>query len=151
MSHNARVNLRRVLTVLCLAAIVLMSIDWRLLRLPFISRTAAIREMVTYTDRAWPEYPRFLEGVRERTEPGDSIAIILPIRSWENGYSYGYYRASYFLAGREVLPVVQPGDRVVPQNIRDAKYIAAFGVRLRPPADVLWGSGRGTLLRLRPR
>ena len=143
-------NLRRVLIVVCLAAIVLMSLDWRLLRLPFISRTAAIREVVTDTDRGWRDYPRFLEGVREHTAPGDSIAILLPTRSWENGYFYGYYRASYFLAGREVLPVVQPGDMPVPQNIHDAKYVAAFGVGLRTPADVVWRSGRGTLLRLRP-
>jgi hypothetical protein len=152
MSHNTRaVNLRRALTVLCLAAIVVMSIEGRMLQLPFISRAAAVREMVTDTDRAWPDYPGFLEGVREHTKPGDSIALILPTMSWERGYFYGYYRASYFLAGREVLPLVEAGDRRLPQNFHDAKYIAVFGVRLRHPADVMWRSGRGALLRLRTR
>lgn len=152
MSHNTRaVNLRRVFTVLCLGAILVMSIESRLLQLPFISRAAAVREMVTDTDRAWPDYPRFLEGVREHTRPGDTIAIIVPARSWEGGYSYGYYRASYFLTGREVLPILEAGNRRLTENFRDAKYVAVFGVGLRRPADVVWRGGRGALLRLRPR
>jgi hypothetical protein len=146
MSHNTRaVNLRRAFTILCLAAIVVMSIDARMLQLPFSGRGVE-----NDPDRGWPDYPGFLDGVREHTNPGDTIAIILPTLSWERGYFYGYYRASYFLAGRAVLPVIEAGDRRLPQNIRDAKYVAVFGVGLRRPADVVWRSGRGALLRLRP-
>jgi hypothetical protein len=151
MRHNTRaVNLRRAFTILCLAVIVLMSTDARMLQLPFIGRGPAAR-MVKDPDRGWPDYPHFLEGVREHTNRGDSIAIILPTMSWEGGYFYGYYRASYFLAGREVLPLVEAGDKRLPQNFRDAKYIAIFGAGLRRPADVVWRNGRGALLRLRPR
>ncbi|MEA2328320.1 MAG: hypothetical protein QOE68_3279 [Thermoanaerobaculia bacterium] len=105
--------------------------------------------MATYPDRAWPDYPRFLQGVREHTQPGDTIAVIVPSMSWDGGYSYAYYRASYFLTGREVLPLVTPLDARLPQNFRVAKYVAVFGVGLRVPADVVWRSGRGALLRLR--
>jgi hypothetical protein len=107
--------------------------------------------MARYPDRYWPDYPLFLQGVREHTQPGDTIAIIVPRMSWDNGYSYAYYRASYFLTGREVLPLVTPQNGQLLQNYRGAKYIAIFGVGLRAPADVVWRSGRGALLRLRQR
>jgi hypothetical protein len=140
---------RRALTVLCLAAIVVLSVGSSLLELPFIDRAEALRTRVRNPDRAWPDYPVFLQGVREHTKPGDTIAIIVPALGWETGYSYAYYRASYFLTGREVLPVVTPDNARLPQNFRGAKYVAVFGVGLRVPADVVWRGGRGALLRLR--
>ncbi|HEX3579441.1 MAG TPA: hypothetical protein VHY33_12830, partial [Thermoanaerobaculia bacterium] len=59
--------------------------------------------------------------------------------------------ASYFLTGREVLPLVAPDGERLPHNFRAAKYIAVFGVGLRTPADVVWQGSRGALLRLRQR
>jgi hypothetical protein len=144
-------TLHRALTVLSLAAIVVSGVESRMLLLPFIDRGPSERAMERYTDRAWPDYPLFLQGVREHTRPGDTIAVIVPIMRWETGYSYAFYRASYFLTGREVLPLVAPDNERLPQNFRDAKYIAVFGVGLRVPADVVWRSGRGALLRLRQR
>jgi len=105
--------------------------------------------MAAFPDRVWPDYPRFLEGVREHTQPGDTIAVIVPAMRWEAGYSYAFYRASYFLTGREVLPLMTPHDERLAENYRAAKYVAVFGVSLRAPADVVWHSGRGALLRLR--
>lgn len=125
-----------------------MCVEARLLQMPFIDRTSFARAMAAYPDRLWPEYPRFLEGVREHTKPGDSIAVIVPGMGWDDGYSYAYYRASYFLTGREVLPLVTPENGRLMENFRGAKYIAAFGVRLRVPADVVWQSEHGALLRL---
>jgi hypothetical protein len=152
MSHNTPlVTLRRLLKILCLAAIVVLGVSSRLLRLPFIDRAPAARELARYPDHPWPDYPRFLEGVREHTKPGDSIAIIVPRMSWDGGYSYAYYRASYFLTGREVLPLLTPKNVRLQQNFRAAKYVAVFGVGLRAPADVVWRGGRGALLRLRQR
>jgi hypothetical protein len=144
-------TVRRILTILCLAAIVFLTVATRLLQLPFIDRTEAVRTLVRNPDRAWPDYPIFLEGVREHTSPGDSIAIIVPAMKWDGGYSYAYYRASYFLAGREVLPLITEQDARLMQNFRGAKYVAVFGVGLRTPADVVWRGSRGALLRLRPR
>jgi hypothetical protein len=143
------VTVRRALTFLCLAAIVVLGVASRLLELPFIDRGWAARTMARYPDRRWPDYPLFLEGVREHTKPGDTIGVIVPAMNWDGGYSYAYYRASYFLTGREVLPLVTADNRRVQQNFRAAKYIAVFGVGLRVPADVVWRSGRGALLRLR--
>ena len=142
-------TLGRALTILCLAAIVAMCVVTHLLQLPFVDRRPLSRAMATYPDRQWPQYPRFLEAVRAHTKPGDTIAVIVPAMGWDEGYSYAYYRASYFLAGREVLPLVTPENGRVPQNLRAAKYIAAFGVTLRVPADVVWQGERGALLRLR--
>ena len=179
-------TLRRALTIICLAAIVVLCVATRLLQLPFIDRRPASQAMAAYPDRQWPQYPRFLEGVRAggeiaqvvlvrlvridhahparaadmvrqrvlegvraHTKKGDTITLVVPAMGWDAGYSYAYYRASYFLAGREVLPLVTPENGRIPQNLRAAKYIAAFGVGLRVPADVVWQGEHGALLRLR--
>jgi hypothetical protein len=142
-------TLRRALSIVCLAAIVVFGVAARLLQLPFIDRGPAERTMTRYPDRVWPDYPRFLQGVRAHTKPGDTIAVVVPGMNWDNGYSYAYYRASYFLTGREVLPLVTPQNAPLQQNFRTAKYIAVFDAGLRVPADVVWQSGRGALLRLR--
>jgi hypothetical protein len=145
------VTLRRALTILGLAAIVVMCTATHLLQLPFVDRTPIARAMAARPDRQWPQYPRFLESVRAHTKPGDSIAVFVPAMGWDDGYSYAYYRASYFLTGREVLPLVTPENGRLPQNLLAARYIAAFGVRLRLPADVVWQGQDGALVRLRLR
>ncbi|MGH9420855.1 MAG: hypothetical protein ACRD3J_12835 [Thermoanaerobaculia bacterium] len=142
-------TVRRALTILCLAAIVLMRVDRRLLTLPFVDRAPMAKTMASYPEGRWPQFPRFMAEVRARTKAGDSIALVVPAREWDGGYSDAYYRASYLLAGREVLPVVNEQDEPVPQNLRSARYIAAIGVRFRLPAEVIWQGEGGALLRLR--
>jgi hypothetical protein len=143
------VTFRRALTILCLAAIVAMCVEARLLQLPFTDRKPLARALDGFYDRQWPQYPRFLADIRAHTKPGDTITVIVPAMGWDDGYSYAFYRASYYLTGREVLPLVTPENGRLPQNLLAAKYIAAFGVRLRVPADVVWQGDRGALLRLR--
>jgi hypothetical protein len=143
------VTVRRALTILGLAGIVVMCIEPRLLQMPFRDRAADARALTVFPDRFWPQYPRFLEGVRAHTKPGDSITVIVPAMGWDDGYSYAYYRASYFLTGREVLPLVTPENGRLPENLRAAKYVAAFGVRLRAPAEVVWAGEGGALVRVR--
>jgi hypothetical protein len=143
------VTVRRALNILALAAIVAMCIEPGLIRMPFIDRALYARELAAFPDRQWARYPQFLEGVHAHTRPGDTIAIVFPVMGWESGYSYAYYRASYFLPGREVLPLIDPQDRPLPQNFRGARYVAAFGATLRTPADIVWRGDGGTLLRLR--
>ena len=142
-------TLRRALTILCLAAIVAMSIGVRLMQVVFVDREPLARALDGFYDRQWPQYPHYLADLREHTKPGDTIAVVVPAMGWDDGYSYAYYRASYFLSGREVLPLVTPDNRRLPQNFLAAKYIAVFGVRLRVPADVIWQGDQGALLRLR--
>jgi hypothetical protein len=143
------VTLRRALTILCLAAIVATSIGARLLQVVFTDREPLARALDGFYDRQWPQYPHFLADLRQHTKRGDTIAVIVPAMGWDDGYSYAFYRASYFLTGREVLPLVTPDNRRLPRNFLAAKYIAVFGVRLRVPADVIWQGDQGALLRLR--
>ncbi len=140
--------LRSMLNALALAAIVAMCIQPSLLRLPFADRLPSEREMGELPDRQWPQYPRFLEGVRAHTLPGDTIAVVVPEMGWGDGYSYAYYRASYYLTGREVLPLVDSQDRRYPTNFRAARYVAAYGVTLREPAKVVWRGEGGSLVRI---
>jgi len=142
-------TLRRLLTILCLAALVALCIDIRLLQLPFIDRKPYSRALGVYPDRRWPQYPHFIDGVRAHTKPGDTITIVVPAMAWDDYYSYAYYRASYILTGREVLPLVTPQNERLPQNLAAARYVAAFGVTLRLPNDVIWKGEGGTLVRLR--
>ncbi|MEA2164657.1 MAG: hypothetical protein QOK37_2784 [Thermoanaerobaculia bacterium] len=141
-------SVRRAILGLSLAAIVAMCIEPGLLRMPFIDREPQAMAFARSADR-WPQYPRFLEGIRAHTQAGDTIAIVVPALEWERGYSYAYYRASYFLTGREVLPYLDPQNARLPENLHTARYVAAFGVSLRAPADVIWQGDGGALLRLR--
>jgi hypothetical protein len=93
-----------------------------------------------------PDFPAFLDDVRHATQRGDRVALLVPKRVWDDGYSYAYFRASYFLAGREVLPIFDEAGKVLPQNIARARYLAAW--RVPPPRNwrVVMSSHRGMLL-----
>lgn len=53
----------------------------------------------------------FLSEVRGRTKPGERVALLL---GWPaDGFSYGYWRAHYILAGRSVL---HPMNLFAPEN-----------------------------------
>jgi hypothetical protein len=139
---------RRIVAIGLFTGIFLLRIDRQLLTLPFIDRSALSEAFTERADRLWPQFPRFLAGVRERTANGDSIAIVVPNFDWDQGYSYAYYRSSYLLAGRIVLPVAMDDHKLHPENFRAAKYIAVWG-RPFPPSRraVVWTGEGGTLLR----
>jgi hypothetical protein len=94
----------------------------------------------------WPDYAEFLAEVRNHTATGDSIALLVPARRGTTDYSYAYFRASYDLAGREVLPVISDGT-VLRENIARAGYVAVWHGRTagmnRP---VVWRGHGGELL-----
>jgi hypothetical protein len=101
-------------------------------------------------DRQTPEYPRFLAEAAKRTERSSRVAILVPMRHWDGGYSYAYYRASYFLAGRQVLPLVWRKDEVLRDNIGKADYVAAWRMQLvAPQFEPVWQGEGGTLYRRR--
>jgi hypothetical protein len=104
-----------------------------------------------YFDQSSPEYPRFLTSVAAATPAGSRIAIFVPMRRWDEGYSYAYYRASYFLAGRDVLPVVWRDDRLIAQNVERAEYIASWNMKVGAKGfqPILKAHG-GTLYRRAP-
>ena len=135
---------------LCLFVILAVaSIDPILVALPFTNLKKLQRFLTEVRpDREWyPEYPAFLEGVREHTQPGDTIALIVPGMKWDYGYSYAYYRASYFLTGREVLPLVRSDDAQLRQNYGRAKYVAAWQTKVADTKRrVAWAGHHGVLL-----
>lgn len=139
---------RRALALAALTVIVLLRLEPQLLRLPFINREFLARGLTAYPDRLAPQYARFLRAVRDQTRDGDSIVIVVPMVRWDDGYAYAYYRASYFLAGREVLPLVTSDDRAHEDNFNAARYVAAWRWNV-PPAkhEVVWRGEGGTLLR----
>ena len=93
------------------------------------------------------EYETFLAGVRQHTEGGDSIALLLPTQSWDNGYAYAFYRASYVLSGREVLPVIGPGDSLHVENVRNASHVAVWRIRTQgQERPTICGRGGAELL-----
>ena len=98
-------------------------------------------------DRRTPDYPAFLAEVARRTEPDQSIAVVVPMRHWNGGYSYAYYRASYFLAGRRVVPIVDENDRLHPERLQEADFIAVWRVPEFAGPDVVWQGHGGTLFR----
>jgi hypothetical protein len=141
------VSPRRDLSLIILAALVATRIEPRLLTVP-LRRAQFARAYTAFADRFWPEYPRFLEGVRAHTSPGDTIALVVPTFDWDRGYSYAYYRASYFRTGREVLPLSDRENHLQPANFRNARLIAAWRKPL-PQAHftVVWSGNGGVLLR----
>lgn len=137
-------SVRRVLAAGALIALVALHFDTSLAVFPFLNRKAFHRAFTAQPDRGWEEYPRFLEGVLAHTRPGDRIAVIVPGMKWDDGYSYAYYRASYFLTGREVLPLIYY-DKPVRENLGRADYLAIWHAQ-EPRAHVVWRGDGGVLL-----
>jgi hypothetical protein len=94
--------------------------------------------------RKLPGFRRLLLDADRSTPRGARIAIALPYSEWEGGYGYGYYRASFLLPGKQVVPLLPPS------NIRVADYVLAW--HARPSIDgfvPLWTTADGTLLKRR--
>jgi len=138
--------MRRALSLAAFAAIVVASIDPILLRFPFYRRAALAPVFERYADRMWLPYAAFLRGVREHTTNGQTIAVLVPTLDWDRGYSYAYYRASYFLAGREVLPLADEARRVHPENLQRAQFVASWRAAI-PRGTVVWSGDGGVLVR----
>ncbi len=140
--------IRRILALITFNIILALRIEPQFLQLPFLDGRPLAATFTTRPDRLWPQFPRFLQGVRARTQSGDSIALVAPTLDWENGYSYAYYRASYFLTGREVLPLSGSDGRLHPENYQRAAYVAIWGRELPPGRKtIVWQGEGGALLR----
>jgi hypothetical protein len=99
-----------------------------------------------------PGLKSFLEGVDAHTRPRARIAIRVPFRQWEGGYGYAYYRASYLLPGKQVVPLLAlHEDRVVFSNLGQADYLASYGERIEAPGfESCWQDAHGVLLKASP-
>lgn len=96
-------------------------------------------------DEGWGDYPEFLAAIRDTTHNGDTIALLVPVRRGSNDYSYAYFRASYLLAGREILPVIDDNGRIIANNIRDARFVATWHGHLGSDRPLLWRAHGGEL------
>ena len=106
------------------------SIRWIFFQIYTADRAALSYDFSIDPDRGTQEYPHFLADVVRWTKPGDRIAIFVPMRKWDDGYSYAYYRASFILAGREVIPVVWTDDRLLRENAQRADYFAVWEMNI---------------------
>jgi hypothetical protein len=122
---------------------------------PFYLRIFAIdraREEATFAElpfRKMPGLKSFLEGVDAHTPPRARIAIWVPFRQWEGGYGYAFYRASYLLPGKQVVPLLAlHEDRVDFSKLARADYLASYGQRIDAPGfESCWQDAHGVLLK----
>jgi hypothetical protein len=137
---------RRAFAAVALAAVVATRVEPAYLEM-IVDREAHAKSFVAIVDARWPRYAQFMSEVRARTSPGDTVAIVIADSEPREAYPLAYYRASYLLAGREVLPVIDPqAGTAIPQNRAAARYVAAFGES--PPAgELVWKGEGGALYR----
>jgi hypothetical protein len=141
---------QRILAALLFALILFGGLTPTLLRLPFRERGSLAAAFEALPDRFAPEYPHFLREVARRTSRGEAVAVMVPWRHWNDGYAYGYYRASYFLSGRRVIPLVDPDDTVHLQRVAEADWILSWQMPLPPDRfEVAWEGHGGLLARVR--
>lgn len=136
----------RIVAAVAFLALVLLGVEPTLIRLTFVNREPLRKTMERAADRGWyPDYPLFLEGVRAHTPRGARIAVVVPVKSWEAGYDYAFYRANYYLTGRDILPVLTQDNRPFPDGVLRADYVALWGMKPRGGREVWRGNG-GVLL-----
>lgn len=140
--------LRKIIAAGALIALLALRVEPKLWQFPFGDRALLNAYFVDQADHHWAMYVRFLKGVRERTPRGAKIIFVVPTMSWDDGYSYAYYRANYFLSGREVLPLVWMDDSTHSENLRAAEYLGLWRVEMpRTNARVVWQGEGGVLLK----
>jgi hypothetical protein len=139
---------RRLAAVAVFALLFLGGIQPFFPKLLFRDNSALAESLARMPDAQAPGYPEFLARVRAATKNGDAILIIVPMRHWDEGYSYAYYRASYFLAGRRTVPMVNAEDALLRDNIAKADYVASWRVSAQLPGlETAWKTDDGMLLR----
>ncbi len=138
----------RVVYAILLAAMIVGGFQPFFFRVLFADRAAAARELAAGPDRAFPGYAAFVRQARARIPPGARVAILVPMRRWDGGYAYAYYRASYILTSREVIPLVDPEDAAHLDRLARADYVAAWRMAPRLPHFApAWSGDGGILLR----
>jgi hypothetical protein len=139
---------RRALYALFFATMIVAGFGTELLRVFFLDREAQAASLAVGPDRAAPGYAAFLREVRARTPEGARVALVVPMRSWSGGYEYAYYRASYFLTSREVIPLVEPDGSAHLDRVAGATHVAVWGMAPRVPGfEAQWSGSGGALLR----
>lgn len=148
---TAKVDLRRVLALAAFAAMAIGLFEPHYWKLYAANRRALLAYYTELQYSRMPGFRPFLEEVRARVPEGSSVAIWVPYRQWYGGYSYAWHRAKYVLAGRDVVPLIDSGDRILSDNLKRATFIAAW--HGEPQLDgfkPVWRTREGTLARRAP-
>ena len=91
----------------------------------FVDRSRWGKHLDGWPDRFAPGYRRLLLEAERIVPAGSRVAILFPSLEWERGYSYAYYRAQYFLAGRIVIPLAwTDGPRT--GRLSEAEYVVVY-------------------------
>ncbi|MBW3670481.1 MAG: hypothetical protein KY432_02280 [Acidobacteria bacterium] len=140
----------RIVSGLVLALLLTASFQVDYLRVLGVDRSSLASRIDHLRFGKLPEIRAFLHEVARRTEPGDSIALVIPASDWNRGYEYAFYRAAYVAAGRTVLPVMTPAGNPIPQNMETADFVAAWRVSLDETRfEIIWQGEGGVLARSR--
>jgi hypothetical protein len=137
----------RIAAIVLFVAITVLSIDFRMIAEVIAACDVLRANLNKRADRVAGFVP-FLEGVRARTRNGDSIALIVSAPN-VGLYRYGFFRASYILAGRSVVPMVDERGAFRTAAVRQARYLAIFRLQYAGAGSVVWRSEAGELVRQR--
>ncbi|HJQ41262.1 MAG TPA: hypothetical protein VKB93_29330 [Thermoanaerobaculia bacterium] len=99
--------------------------------------------------RKVPGLRRMLVEVDRRTPKGARVLLATPHRAGEGGYRYAYARAQFLLAGRQLVPLLEPfTEKRVPLQLQSVDYIACWHECATPNGfQIIWKSDDGVLLR----
>jgi len=114
----------------------------------FAGRAGFAVHLEAWPDRRAPGYRELLEEADRRLPASARVAVLYSPREWAEGYSYAYYRAQYFLAGRIVIPLAWT-DRARFERLEEAEYVVAYRSTLPQGAawESLFSTPEGAILR----
>lgn len=111
-------------------------------------RSARVAAYQKERDGNDPPYVAFLQRVREATEPGTTIALVVPSKPARTRQWY-VHRAEWELAGRVVTPVIDPRDGTPLEAAGEADLLLAWreDPGLTRPPEILLENRAGILAR----
>ena len=135
-----------------LAAMVFGSFEPYYLRIYRVDGAALRAQWTELPYRKVPGLRQLLLEVARRTPPGARILIATPHRPGLGGYRYAFERSHFILAGRELVPLLDPAnEKRIPLRLESVDYIACWH-ECTPPRgfNPVWKSNDGVLLRRTP-
>jgi len=142
----------RIAALAAFLAILIGSFETFYLRVLTIDSAALRANWTELPYRKVPGLRQMLVEVDRRIPRGARVLLATPHRPGEGGYRYAYARAQYLLAGRELVPLLDPyTEQRVPLQLANVDYIACWHECAAPRGfAVVWRSNDGLLLRRAP-
>ena len=141
-------RLRAILTAAAFVAIAAGAFQPLYVRMLFAAAPPMRAAFEELPYRRLPGLRRLMLDVDGLTPPGARIALWTPFREWDGGYGYAFRRAPFLLAGKRVLPMIEPErDRPTVRYLGEADYVVCW--RACPPVTgfrSMWRSADGELL-----